>query len=69
MLTKDFKDNFIVCYTGVVDPTTIDARDVLKEYGIEVNNQFIYLENNCLFPPSEKKNIDKRILRSYIKTS
>jgi hypothetical protein len=36
MLTKECKDNFIVCFTGVVNPMKIEAIPALQDIGIPI---------------------------------
>ncbi|KAL4512568.1 hypothetical protein ABPG72_020405 [Tetrahymena utriculariae] len=65
MLTKDYQNNFIVCFTGVVNPAKIDAETVLQEIGIPCEKQ-IYFENDCLTHIDHLKGkIDDKKLKSY----
>jgi GTP-binding protein EngB required for normal cell division len=38
MLTNECKDNFVVCFTGVVNPMRIEAIQVLQDVGIPIHH-------------------------------
>lgn len=54
MLTKECENNFIICFTGVINSEKIDAIHALNEMQIPTKNQ-VYFENDCLIPSSDKK--------------
>jgi GTP-binding protein EngB required for normal cell division/predicted solute-binding protein len=58
MLTKECKNNFIVCFTGVVSKNKIDAFSALETMLIPLVN-ITYFENDCLIPPQQIDNFDE----------
>ena len=51
MLTKECQNNFIVCFTNVVNKFKIDALGAMKSMAIPTKN-FVFFENDCLIPPT-----------------
>ena len=49
MLTKECQHNFIICFTGVVNATKIDALGAIKTMDIPTD-YYLYFENDCLLP-------------------
>lgn len=49
MLPNSSKQNFIVCFTNVVNPITVAAKPALEHLGISTEN-VVFFENDCLYP-------------------
>lgn len=69
MLTKSFKDNFVICFTGVVNPMKIDAEETLRSLNILTGENYVFFENDCLTPPDQIKNVNKKKLEFYKRSS
>ena len=58
MLTKECKNNFILCFTGVVNKFKIDALPAINSMGIPTE-RMVYFENDCLIPPQRLPSRDE----------
>lgn len=58
MLTKECQKNFIICFTGVVNPTKIDSLGAMQQMEIPTDN-YLYFENDCLLPLNLIPNYDE----------
>lgn len=54
MLTKECKNNFIICFSSVVNIMSIPAKETLSSF-LNVD-KCVYLENDCLIPFSKIEN-------------
>ena len=59
ILTKECLNNFILCFTHVVNRYKIDALPTIKAMGIPID-KMVYFDNDCLIPP-KKLPIDDKV--------
>lgn len=69
MLTKDCEENFVVCFTNVINLAKIDAKKALQTLGIPLKHTCCF-ENDCLLEPSEiKKHLSPEDFADYYRSA